>query len=989
MDFQKKPILVVSGLRLRFILKSDPLLGATIEACLEETSIVLDYNSWFKRIDVRNYRSLEKKPGEQEIELIRLLEEVSYDRLARNLTKLRIPLPDLLKSKPEHFHKTVFRPLVDRRLLLIISFIRENNLPLHFCENERIHKEPLLFESEPSDVTFHFRKNEEGLSYFITVLNRGRELSLMEKPGCVIIEEPCYAMAGGVIYQLPDIDGKRIRPFLARSEIMVPARMEMKYFQTFVFQTTCRYPVKAEGFRVETIDPVIRPVLTLASDWQGEAVAILSFVYPFRELLFDRPETRLVKMSSGIFPPEYEVIVRDFAYEASIADLLGKSGLRLKTGSGFVPVSIRNGLPASAYELVTLITEFREEFLSAGMEIRQDWDRLWFLGESLLESKISESPDWFDIYIEIHVGDWSFPFYVLRDHILSGNREFMLPDGQCFLIPEEWFSRFRDTLLLGRREVNSFRISKYHYPLLETIQGHQQDYRLLTEDFIRKLVDDKREINSPSAGLLRPYQMSGTRWMACLMDEHFGGCLSDDMGLGKTLQTLALLSHIRGTGSYPVRKVSTAMPTGQLSLFDRHNDQNSGHEVCTSLVVMPVSILHNWENEIRKFTPELRFYRMTGPDRRTDAKFLSRYDMVLTTYGIIRNDWESLRDMTFLYLILDESQAIKNPDSESSRAVRRIRSEYRLILTGTPVENTLTDLWSQMDFLNPGLLGSRELFNQHYLTRIGRGEDHEVSESLRKLIRPFILRRTKEAVAPELPELSVEVRYCEPTPEQASIYERKKSEIRNYLLGQAQNLKPGSGNIQILNSLLKLRLLANHPFLHDPAYSGTSGKTDEILEMAKEIIEGGHKILIFSQFVMHLNLIRERFDLESIRSVSLTGSDRPDERKIAIERFNKDPEIPVFLISLKAGGVGLNLTAADYVFILDPWWNPASELQAISRAHRIGQDKKVFAYKFITEGTIEEKILNLQSRKQDLADLMINENALDFSDPEMLRDLLD
>jgi SNF2 family DNA or RNA helicase len=432
------------------------------------------------------------------------------------------------------------------------------------------------------------------------------------------------------------------------------------------------------------------------------------------------------------------------------------------------------------------------------------------------------------------------------------------------------------------------------------------------------------------------------------------------MGLGKTVQVLAMLDHLR----------------------------ISGVESGTSLVVMPVSLLHNWENEIRKFTPGQRHYRLAGPQRNAHPGWLGGFDIVLTTYGTLRNDIDLLEGTDFLCLIMDESQHAKNAGSVTFGALNRIRARHRLAITGTPVENSLEDLWSQMTLVNPGLLGSRNWFRDHFVRVRENIIQEDSSLLLRETVKPFILRRTKESVAPELPMLTQEIRFCEPTEAQWSIYESRKSDIRNFLINRFREPVDGTTRMLILQSLMRLRLIANHPVMADPDYKGDSGKMNELSGMIAEVVAEHHKVLVFSQFVKHLKLIAATLDRSGIPYVMLTGQDPAKKREQMIGRFQNEEGLPVFLVSLKAGGVGLNLTRADYVFLADPWWNPAAENQAISRAHRIGQENHVIAYRFITSGTIEEKILQMQEKKLALADIFVNRNALSLINPDEVLELL-
>jgi SNF2 family DNA or RNA helicase len=354
------------------------------------------------------------------------------------------------------------------------------------------------------------------------------------------------------------------------------------------------------------------------------------------------------------------------------------------------------------------------------------------------------------------------------------------------------------------------------------------------------------------------------------------------------------------------------------------------------------------------------------------ASAIKHYDLILTTYGTIRNDYEMLRDYEFNYLILDESQNIKNSASKTYKSVIEIRTKHRLVITGTPIENSLSDLWSQFNFLNQGLLGSLPYFKREFITPIERNNDQEQQKKLQKLIRPFVLRRTKEEVAKDLPSLTEQIRYCEMTDEQREIYESEKSAIRNTILKNIESNGLKKSALVVLQGLTKLRQLSNHPSLVTKENQSESGKFNEIFLCLENLVAEKHKVLIFSSFVKHLQLLQSKIEAEKWNYSVLTG--KTTDRQEVIRQFQEDPDNHIFLISLKAGGVGLNLTSADYVFIIDPWWNPAAENQAINRAHRIGQDKKVFVYRFITEDSIEEKIQILKSKKSALAEKFISSN---------------
>jgi SNF2 family DNA or RNA helicase len=430
-------------------------------------------------------------------------------------------------------------------------------------------------------------------------------------------------------------------------------------------------------------------------------------------------------------------------------------------------------------------------------------------------------------------------------------------------------------------------------------------------------------------------------WFAFLKRFSFGGILADDMGLGKTVQVLAWLA-------------------GELE-----NGKKG-----PSLVVSPTSVLFNWQAEAKRFVPDLKILAYVGNNRSELIKELDQADLVITTYGLVRRDIEILKDLQFNYIILDESQAIKNSNSQIAKAVRLLRAEHRLCLTGTPLENNVGELWSQMEFLNPKLLGSRAVFDRSFAKPIAQG-DKTARDILKKMVKAFLLRRNKDAVAKEILGKMEHVILCPMTDGQARIYSQVRNHYRASILATIERQGLNRSRIKILEGLLRLRQAANHPALIGEDSAG-SGKLDNLMTLIKEAISGGHKALVFSQFTKMLGLIRRSLDNAGIIYEYLDGRTPQARRKDRVRCFQDNEDIKLFLISLKAGGLGLNLTAADYVFLVDPWWNPAVELQAVDRTHRIGQDKKVFTYRFITAETVEEKVLALQEKKRELVSAILS-----------------
>jgi non-specific serine/threonine protein kinase len=385
-------------------------------------------------------------------------------------------------------------------------------------------------------------------------------------------------------------------------------------------------------------------------------------------------------------------------------------------------------------------------------------------------------------------------------------------------------------------------------------------------------------------------------------------------------------------------------------------------------VVCPTTLIYNWENEIKKFTPTLSFRIHHGPARTRKKEELDDHDITITTYGTLRSDIKLLSTLALDYAVLDESQAIKNPSSKVTKAATLLQARHRLCMSGTPLQNNTFDIYAQMNFLNPGMLGSVEFFRQEFAIPIDKLGEQDRKEHLRKLLYPFILRRTKEQVAKDLPEKQEVVLFCEMEEEQRSIYDAYRNDFRNQILGSIETQGIQKSQLTILQGLMKLRQICDSPAIlnEQDKFPNHSIKLDEL---SRELSEGisSHKALVFSQFLGMLSLIRAKLDELGISYVYFDGSTSAPDREKAIQRFQQDESVRVFLISLKAGGVGLNLTAADYVYIMDPWWNPAVEQQAIDRTHRIGQTKNIFAYRMICKDSIEDKILQLQERKRNLA----------------------
>ena len=565
---------------------------------------------------------------------------------------------------------------------------------------------------------------------------------------------------------------------------------------------------------------------------------------------------------------------------------------------------------------------------------------------------ISSNTDWFDAKVEIFFGEHKVTVADVK-HALVNKQQFVpLSDGTLGILPEEWIKKYSLLFRVGEAKDAGVKLSKYHFGIIDQLYEERNEEELFfqLENKYENLKDNHqvKEIEAPEnlKPILRPYQLSGFQWLNYLNDVQWGGILADDMGLGKTIQTLCFLSYLK---------------TKNNSL--------------KALVVCPTTLLFNWENEIKKFTPTLTFGVHHGSARgRTDKAFIDN-EIVITTYGTLRSDIKLFSEIEFDYIVLDESQAIKNPASKVTKAAGLIKAKNRLCLSGTPLQNNTFDIYAQMNFLNPGMLGSMEFFKQEFAIPIDKFGEKEQKEHLRKLLYPFILRRTKEQVAKDLPEKQEMILYCEMGDEQQKIYDAYRNEFRDKIMGVVEAQGIGRSQLTILQGLMKLRQICDSPFIlnEEEQYPNVSVKLDELTREITENISN-HKALVFSQFLGMLALIRDRLEELGVPYAYFDGSTSAPDRQKAVEYFQNNEECRVFLISLKAGGVGLNLTAADYVYIVDPWWNPAVEQQAIDRTHRIGQTKNIFAYRMICKDTVEDKIINLQERKKALAKDLITDD---------------
>jgi len=719
-----------------------------------------------------------------------------------------------------------------------------------------------------------------------------------------------------------------LRELRARGPVRVPWEQGETFAQALLDVGPAAEVEWPDELRIESVRLPFTPRLRFREPKLTEPVrGVLNFVYG------DRVVDGESATPGAFLKQPRQFLVRDRAGEEAARALLGELGLKsLRYAHEVVPVWEVS--PKRFPHVVTALVQKGWTVESEGKVMR---------ASTGFKIEISSGIDWFGIKGGVDFGGERVELPELLKAIQRGEKIVRLGDGTFGMLPEDLLKRYGVLLEMGDAAEGEIRYRKAQAGVLDVFLAELPE--ITTDELFEKA---RREIQSFGGveprqeprtfqGTLRDYQRQGLGWMDFLRRYGFGGCLADDMGVGKTPQVLAQLESVRGKGA--------------------------------SLAVVPRSLIYNWKEEAARFTPKLRI--LDYSDAARQASF-DDYDLVLTTYGILRRDALTLREHEFEYVILDEGQAIKNAASESAKAARLLRARHRLVLSGTPIENHLGELWSLFEFLNPGMLGASRVF--HSLA--GRNNNPNADDTrlrISQAVRPFLLRRTKKQVARELPERIEQTIHCELDDAQRTLYNELRDHYRAKLLQKLGKGGLAKSKMQVLEALLRLRQAACHPALIDKKYAKTpSAKLDALMDQLEQVREEGSRALVFSQFTSMLALVQDRLAAGGMAYCYLDGKTK--DREAVVKQFQADDGPGLFLISLKAGGVGLNLTAAEYVFLLDPWWNPAAEAQAIDRAHRIGQARTVFAYRLIAKETVEEHVLELQKNKRELADAILGED---------------
>lgn len=870
-----------------------------------------------------------------------------------------------LKKLDEKVFQTTIRPFIEKKIVEMVELIQQYNIPVfqNKTGNKTLYPHSAYqVSSSITNICYTFEANEKHFSYGLTCYRNGEEISLLDKkPVITLTSSPAILLIGNELHVFHNIQATRILPFTNKAIVTTDVSQVNKYMENIVLPIARYHEIRYSGLPIFEEQRKCEARLNIENSIYDTPVLQLLFAYG--DIEFYPGKEFNAKYAFAIDKNERKEIYyfyRNQKKEEEAKRKLREAGLQLLNDCYY---NLRDDSEAS--DLTEWISRNKAMLKNDFRLMNNEKGADYCLDDITVEQDVSETNDWFELRITVVIGDFRIPFIRFRKNILSGNRDYLLPDGRIILLPEEWFIKFADILEFSEKEESAIRLKRSYVGIVQEFLDTDKRKAFSYQE--KEYIEPPKELKAT----LRKYQKEGFNWMMHLYRNHLGGCLADDMGLGKTLQTLTLLQTIYSGSKVERLTAATSVDadeTGQFSLFNYSGEST----VPASLIVVPTSLLHNWKREISKFTT-LSVYEYTGGSHQKGYRMeqlFGNFQIILTSYGIMRNYSDAINRYAFECIVLDESQNIKNSDSLTFRAAMALQGKYKLILTGTPIENSLKDLWSQFHFLQPELLGTESYYQKNYITPIKQG-NKQTENRLLKLISPFILRRSKQEVAPELPSLTEEVLFCDMTDEQKDIYQKEKNSLRNLLL-EDNTRKSSRNSLTVLNGIMLLRQLACHPLMVNPDFTGTSGKLEEIISTYETLRSEGHKVLIFSSFVKHLDIIAAAFTRHGWDYAMLTGS--TVRREEEIEHFNQSDETGAFLISLKAGGVGLNLTQADYVFIIDPWWNPAAEMQAISRAHRIGQNKHVIAYRFITQGSIEEKIIHLQEYKRRLSETFITES---------------
>ena len=905
--------------------------------------------------------------------VLTICENLKPDKIFRKFSKnskSAKTIDDLLKDTKIEFGIRQFKKT---NLDQFYSLIKEEHFPLSMnLDREKDFKKNRITTNHSNLQTqLHFDKHENGITYTLTLKDNEKVLYPFEHKIELLLDDPSWIVVDKKLFHLREINSKKLSPFLTKKSVEIPSKLIPNYFEKFIKDIAKKVAISGTGFEIQTKDIITSCSVELVHDFFKNNYKIY-LLFDYDGFVFEATKTKNTHSDLDLSDLNNIRLIQYKRSESEnyFAEKLLELGLS-KNENGLFWLSPKQE-NQDTYATIQWAIENQKTLKSLGFSTENlKIDRKKIDTQIVtIQSSNEIKSDWFDIKMTIVCDEFEFNFSEIIPNIKTQDRLFLLPNGNYFLIPIAWLTLYGPIVKLAKIHNGNLILPKSNFAILEGLPEFKDS--LTVQEAIEYQASDLVKAT------LRPYQIEGVKWLLEHYNNGLGACLADDMGLGKTLQTLTTLVAVQEQLEF--EKAENV----QLDLFG--NEIPIPKEYLKALIVLPSSLVFNWYNEARKFTPHFRRIQYIGNDRKLLSKKLEKYDLIFTSYAVVSRDISILEKYSFRYLILDESQYIKNKNSKIFKAVNQIKASHKISLTGTPIENSLDDLWSQMQFINPNILGSYAFFAENYKLPIEKKQDEKSLLELKNLINPFILRRTKEQVLKDLPELSEQVFYCEMEPEQEKLYEEEKSKARNALLKT-----DGSGidKINIINTLMRLRQLSNHPKMIDSKSDMDSGKYIAVTRYLETLVQSNLKTIVFSSFVSNLNFYKTWCKENKIDFCELTGETPLKERELQVKRFQEQEKPLLFFISLKAGGVGLNITKASYVVFLDPWWNPFSEKQGIGRSHRIGQLNKVNVVRFITKNTVEEKIIRLQETKKLLVDALLDENFLSVDVEENLEFILE
>jgi superfamily II DNA or RNA helicase len=852
----------------------------------------------------------------------------------------------------------------------ILLAIADNQAPVYpgLDRNSPLPSVSISVFADPLIPKVAFARIEDGLEYSLTLYNGEKTLQIQHQKVEVVQAMPAWIWLGSAIYQIPGIKGGFIRPFVSKEKVFIPSKLEIDFFKMVISPITRFADFDMHGFDQITYNVVNKIKIQIYKHPYTKHFAYQPVFYygPF-SFRYNEHVLRRNKLEvSDQGKPHFLISIRNAAQEQLLTEQIAKylGATRKESSFEFDSMDLT---PESIGERIKLLEKDNTVNTRLEIDILHDSTKKYNLEKAHFEISAKANKDWFNVHISISVGAFTLRFSDIYPFINQGLFEIPLPDNSIFIIPLEWHTKLAELSVLMHPQKTGNQLPKAC-----------KTWLIENQIPVLEKLPSKKSLHSEKCkapAWLRPYQKKGFDWLFESYSELSGVLLADEMGLGKTAQVIAFSEALLQTEWFDDTRMESQSPAAlQLSLFDIPT-LKVGRKKPSICVICPSSLMYNWASEFQKFYPGANYLIHHGNKRAKKTQSLTYYDIVISSYGTLRQDAEFLANIHWHCIVFDEMQYLKNPETALFEAAQTLPAEFKIGMSGTPIENSIGDIQALFDILQPNAMPN--------LTRIVERNSNTGTDLVRKIIGKAMLRRTKLEVEPDLPELTIQNILVEMSGEHWSAYETFKSGVRNEILEKYSN-QEAKIDLNILQKLMRLRQIACHPKLADEAYSAHSNKMEMVLEKLSELIANGQSCLIFSNFEKHLFILRDALEGIGLTYAWLSGSSTVQARKQAVSDF-EDGKKKIMLMTIKAGGTGLNLLAASHIFILDPWWNPATEEQAIARAHRIGQTKSVHVHKFIAKDSIEENILQLQKEKKLLAEHVLNAALEKITPGDLLR----